>query len=144
MFLTTKTKKMKATELRIGNWVQFRHTETPVLITLADFVREYKEEHLEDYEPIPLTEEWLERFGFENGANKNYKSIKLPKTSIKDAYLFVNYVTDSRLPYARRGIALVDDFEEETEISIDIEIKHVHQLQNLYFAITGVELTKNK
>ena len=56
---------MKAQDLKIGNWVQFRHTETPVLITLGDFVREYKEEHLEDYEPIPLTEEWLVKFGFE-------------------------------------------------------------------------------
>lgn len=112
---------MKVQDLKIGNWVQFRHTETPVLITLGDFVREYKEEHLEDYEPIPLTEEWLERFGimqntwFEDGSYM----IKEDRGFGWEMYVR-NAVKTKRISFAY--------------------FKHVHQLQNLYFALTGQEL----
>ena len=109
---------MKANELRIGNWIQFRHTETPVRITLGDFVREYNDEHLEDYEPIPLTEEWLVRFGYVKSKELNY------------------FWEDNNLTiwFADSG------FYIESCIG-KLRIKHVHQLQNLYFALTGEELT---
>jgi hypothetical protein len=112
---------MKTTELRIGNWVQFRHTETPVLITLADFVREYKEEHLEDYEPIPLTEEWLERFKLYTGDNCFVKE----KFCVLCDGELKNY--DLRLTF-------------DSDQTIRIKLDYVHQLQNLYFALTGEEL----
>jgi hypothetical protein len=113
---------MKAQELRIGNWIQFRHTETPVRITLGDFVREYNNEHLEDYEPIPLTEEWLVKFGFEFDKGCSYwkSEIELTKDTMEE------YFT----AFDCRGFGLCEK-----------EIKHVHQLQNLYFALTGEELT---
>jgi hypothetical protein len=119
---------MKAQDLRIGNWVQFRHTETPVLITLADFVREYKDEHLEDYEPIPLTEEWLEWFGF-----------KLPAHSwIGDKFHLSEYGKGSKYPNG--GVWVVAMNKNNAIIS---EIQYVHQLQNLYFALTNTELELN-
>jgi hypothetical protein len=104
---------MKAQDLRIGNWVQFRHTETPVLITLADFVREYKDEHLEDYEPIPLTEEWLERFNW--NAPKDI-GVSFSLTTGEIHFVIGNYYK---------------------------KIQYVHQLQNLYFALTNTELELN-
>jgi hypothetical protein len=116
---------MKANELRIGNWVQFRHTEKPVRITLGDFVREYNDEHLEDYEPIPLTEEWLIKFGFDfDGYCSYWKSeIELTKDTMDEHFQSFNNV----------GSGLCQK-----------EIKYVHQLQNLYFALTGEELTIKK
>lgn len=122
---------MEAKELRIGNWVQFRHTETPVLITLADFVREYKEEHLEDYEPIPLTKEWLDKFNMFNGKE----------------YAYGNYP----LRMGNYAISDVSDiFDKGWSIGIEgsdgwmflVCVKYVHQLQNVIFALTGDVLTE--
>ena len=111
---------MKVTELRINNWIQFRHTETPVRITLGDFVREYNDEHLEDYEPIPLTEEWLLKFGFEySDLNGDSGLWKIPPFQIYGKYN--QFLYDYRL-----------------------DVNYVHQLQNLYFALTGEELNQNK
>jgi hypothetical protein len=120
---------MKAQDLRIGNWVQFRHTETPVLITLGDFVREYKEEHLEDYEPIPLTEEWLERLGFE-----------------KDEEYDEGGLVDYRMTLMKNSLEFVSFWNSEDLTGVNqpqtsVDVRHVHQLQNLYFALTGEELT---
>ena len=117
---------MKAQDLKIGNWVQFRHTETPVLITLGDFVREYKEEHLEDYEPIPLTEEWLERFGFEQ-----MKLYTGDKCFVKEKFCVL---CDGQLK--NYDLRLTFDSDQTIRIKLD----YVHQLQNLYFALTGEEL----
>ena len=77
--------------------------------------------------PIPLTEEWLVKFGFKiegkTWGNTNYS---------KDF----------------SGIWLQDRGElYKCTISNGnkhIEIRYVHQLQNLYFALTGEELNQNK
>jgi len=104
---------MKVTELRIGNWVRFKHTETPVRVTLGDFVKEYKDEHLDDYEPIPLTEEWLKRFEYE---------------------LIVFDITKGDIGFDFWLVPKWSDY------SVSVNIEHVHQLQNLYFALTGEEI----
>lgn len=127
---------MKVQDLKIGNWVQFRHTETPVLITLGDFVREYKEEHLEDYEPIPLTEEWLVKFGFEknefNSEKYGYGVEYVLETNGVDGFILV-YQDDFSIGILGR--------KEDFGISPNIDLfRNVHQLQNLYFALTGQEL----
>jgi hypothetical protein len=124
-----RRRAMKAQDLRIGNWVQFRHTETPVLITLADFVREYKEEHLEDYEPIPLTEDWLEKFGFELTYESKFRRCFDLDTSI--GFLSFNF---SKVIQEKDNVSIA---------SLNLKwasLKYVHQLQNLYFALTGKEL----
>ncbi len=121
---------MKANELRIGNYIQFRHTETPVKITLGDFVREYKNEHLEDYEPIPLTEDWLERFGFEQHHD--------------DCSNGVMYIKDIFSEQPKTWGAYPNEVGSGIVIKDSVKLEHVHQLQNLYFALTGEELNQNK
>ena len=120
-------KKMKATELRINNWVQFKHTETPVIITLGDFVREYKDEHLDDYEPIPLTEEWLKRLGFEikKGAWGTSAEIRIGRA---------RYVL-----YQNRNVWSINPTD-----GFRVDFKYIHTVQNHYFALTGQELNQNK
>ena len=120
---------MKASELRIGNYIQFRHTETPVKITLGDFVREYKNEHLEDYEPIPLTEEWLVKFGFEKVTDFQF--------SIDDSYLTLKVEDDNWDELCMDVFIMTLDMHKPFYITC---IEYVHQLQNLYFALTGTEL----
>ena len=85
----------------------------------------FRSEHLEDYEPIPLTEEWLERFGF-----SVRKSLGFEAYDLDDTYTI--YYNTTATPYG---------FELSFGVDFEIEIKHVHQLQNLYFALTGEELT---
>lgn len=126
---------MKANELRIGNLVNYGvnivpiksiHTES----VLKNEVRVYVElnEKLQNYclditeiEPIPLTEERLLKFGFElDIEDDGYQKGKY-KVSVSDegCLFFIN------IGYYPEEIA---------------EFKYVHQLQNLYFALTGGEL----
>lgn len=72
-----------------------------------------------EIDPIPLTEEILLKCGFE----------KAKVNTIINAYIsFSFYLTiyDDKLFYEWKGG--------------NIEVKHLHQLQNLYFALTGQEL----
>ena len=53
---------MKATELRIGNYIkQPNGVNTVFRISEGEDVNTFPEEEIE---PIPLSEEWLEKFGF--------------------------------------------------------------------------------
>jgi hypothetical protein len=121
---------MKAEELRLGNLVSNmnpRHNDSILIIeSIGDnhevnvFYRKYL---LSELEPIPLTEEWLLKFGF-----------KWKGLIAKGRYLTL---------FTPCGKALVfkDNYFIFSGVTIEIQIKYVHQLQNLYFALTGEELT---
>jgi len=114
---------MTANELRIGNLVDLGNRIAKVIEInhLACVVVDLEEtqDTIEDYDrtkPIPLTEEWLLKFGFK----RNGKKLTFWK---------IDLVEDEE------GIFSFD------ESRIYIDVKYVHQLQNLYFALTGEELT---
>jgi hypothetical protein len=71
------------------------------------------------YKPIPITEEWLLKFGFK----------KEPSYWINDSFEIKDYGDGS----FRYGINFF-------EYGIGECFKYVHQLQNLYFAINQTEL----
>lgn len=76
--------------------------------------------HLDKIKPIKLTKEWLLKFGFEH--NDDFYSIGL---------IHIWYgVESSDFNYGNKNAL----YSIKT-------IKHVNQLQNLYFALTGKELT---
>ena len=79
--------------------------------------------------PIPLTPEWLERCGLEY---KEPHYIKRPLSISK------NFYRDGSGSY--NGFVLRHKFEDCMQVLV---INYVHQLQNLYFALTGEELTIN-
>tara|TARA_R110001606_G_scaffold355365_1_gene506345 strand:- start:50 stop:382 length:333 start_codon:yes stop_codon:yes gene_type:complete len=107
---------MKANEFRLGNLVkcpegfgqvtQIQDREVLVVDEIGYTMEVIK--------PIPLTEEWLLKFGFKKFKNYNDFSHK-------------GIIIHGR----KRGFVL--------RKSVPV-IKHVHQLQNLYFALTGEEL----
>jgi len=107
---------MDANELRIGNYIKPIGDFPVWKVTSRDF--EYIENNTKDYEPIPLTEKWLINFGF-----------------VKQmGCMFTNKIT------IRNGIK--GKYQLRVSDGLDfVFIKHVHQLQNLYFALTGEELT---
>ena len=82
------------------------------------------ERGVEDYYPIPLTEEWMVRFGFKEWTGWYYLKLK----SLGDEFT---------LCYAPNEDLLMLNIGEKT---IKYENPKVHQLQNLVFALEGVEL----
>ena len=75
---------------------------------------------------IPLTEDWLLKFGFEKFLNQYKKITDVSKDTFKNIPFIILFL-DNQFQY--------DDLRLRTNI------KYVHQLQNLYFALTGEELT---
>ena len=114
---------MKASELRIGNLVNYGRVTSEVsrvdklfFYVEASETPTFSKDEGRGATPIPLTEEWLFKFGFE----RNGKKLTFWK---------IDLVEDEE------GIFSFD------EARIYIDVKYVHQLQNLYFALTGEELT---
>lgn len=115
-----------ASELRIGNYINGGGTLRKVIsIDLDGCISEPIDDTETDYskgvEPIPLTEEWLLKFGF--------KSDEIMFE--KDGFCIGWYKGD-KFHYLPTGNIMIRNKRE---------IKYVHQLQNLFFALHEQELT---
>lgn len=119
---------MNAKELRIGNLLIGKYGVAIIseLTFWKAHINNYNGNPLDtilDYseiKPIPLTEEWLLKFGF----IKNTGFYRHPKT-MWDYSLIDN------------ELELFSGWDGDT---YTVSCKYVHQLQNLYFALTGQEL----
>ena len=116
-----RTFVMKAEELRIGNWVydETRRSNVQIEDLSFDYVNgNFRPINIEETSPIPLTEQWLIDFGFENNDFGNFEktAVVIWFSSYSNCYVF--------------------RFGHQNEIPV----KSVHQLQNLYFALTGEDL----
>lgn len=133
---------MESKELRLGNIIK---SDTSKLlyweVTIDDMAYIFNKP--ENYSGVELTEDWLLRFGFEDKVLKyniendcyNFKTIEL-----SDAYGGVENPNPSQW-----DVFLKDYWEDGNEKMSSIvmllsEIHYVHQLQNLYFALTNQEL----
>lgn len=107
---------METTELRIGNYFQWKSIASMGRgidrITHGQQIMDY----ISFKEGVPLTEDWLLKFGFEKEENGYYKSNR--------HHIVVN---ETGFYYRVPGTTLT-------------RIDFIHQLQNLYFALTGTEL----
>ncbi|WP_185246654.1 hypothetical protein [Chryseobacterium bernardetii] len=138
-------------ELRIGNLVTINNSKAwpdlkdiPLtVIELSTELDEYEKElfpkskgtitlkgDIETYNqftqfvsPIELTEQWLIKFGFED------KYLTIDKKISSD-------FTMSLIPDKEDGYY----FMPHAILKWGVDLKYVHQLQNLYFALTGEEL----
>lgn len=120
---------MKANELRIGNWVYIpQHKENKQIGAIYENGRfmtkdfQHSFSSIECASPIPLSEEWLLKFGFEK----------------KENGVFINNIAISN---THGWFTYNASFYEYDNL---IDIDHVHQLQNLYFSLIGEELTINE
>jgi hypothetical protein len=133
---------MKTNELRIGNLVMHYNDLCTVIGYYENIFRaknvnktEFKS-NVFNLQPIPLTEEWLLKFGFEKG-NHNWFRLYFNSDNLDDSDCFT-YNIDSKM------LCLESFYDGEKKGSIQLLSlgeKHVHQLQNLYFALTNEELT---
>lgn len=126
---------MKVEELRIGNLLRDKVTKTElrvIKLTEQDIVTYVIDRSMFPLldgwgaEPIPLTEEWKLKFGFEKTEWDNFNSYRL--------MIGNNDYT----------IVLYSDGNCEVGDIITCKIEYVHQLQNLYFALKGEELKKQE
>ena len=124
---------MKAQELRIGNYVKLflNHEDYDVIQIKIDDLY-YINQKNGIYEPIPLTEEWLEKFGF---SSKDYK-----KGYIGIDHKAGGMITDFVLTYPYHIGEHQKYFIWEHSKWKYNTLEYVHQLQNLFFTLTGEEL----
>ena len=124
---------MKANELRINNLISHNGLICTVEIINGElneiyFLGKdfYYSDKTENLDVIPLTDEWLLKFGFEKESNKSYSTgeeivysvyrlDELTYNSIQKNWWFNGVLSNQPI--------------------------YVHQLQNLYYALTGEELT---
>ena len=116
---------MKASELRIGNYLALPTRGEDVVIVEEIFANDFvvcdassNEWPITDYAPIPLTEEWLLKLGFEFSHHGEISNDNFIIEKYHDGYHYTG----------GEGVAF------------GTPIVYVHQLQNLYFALTGEEL----
>jgi hypothetical protein len=146
---------MKPQELRIGNYVYYEHTTHIVSgvhgnkvyswwVKDGEPVIEYEAKDISgtqvenpymdvvsQYEPIPLTEEILLKCGFEH-SNKG----------LNYGIFFVKDIDESDEFYLRPSFegGFYWGFNNHNELKDVKNILYLHQLQNLYFTLTGEEL----
>ena len=106
---------MKANEIRLGNNVY--DTLGKVKQIDLEAITYISKEPLNQVQPITLTDKWLLKFGFEK--------------------YFVNWYRVNNFYIRKIG----DEFETEIGECLYKTIDYVHQLQNIYFAVTNEELT---
>lgn len=142
---------ISAQELRIGNWVkweeqfygdsdyfQIAYVGTTIGLDISKWNGEGTTQRfqnnpifsqdIKELFPIELTEEWLLNLGWKKREKKNY------------TYAWYDYVNGC--------FHIVETIKEKKFMWHEgfhcVEIKHVHQLQNLYFALCGKELELKK
>ena len=120
---------MKARELRIGNYVTVehpRHGEKFIeveSVTNDTINMEFRPYYLGELQPIPLTEEWLLKFGFEK-----------VKSRYEEAETFDYVLQPLYFDMANTSVKINGVYQK-----INYP-EYVHQLQNLYYSLTGEEL----
>jgi len=128
---------MKASELRIGNLIKGKSPEKKVYeepVELNEYYFLLFLNNMMDVEPIPLTEEWLLKFGFDK--------VGIALTSIAIAPL--NLPCTFNLPNTPFSFCQGKLILTTGTGDFCVNIEYVHQLQNLYFVLTGEELKQQK
>ena len=119
---------INAKELRIGNLVEYKITDKlderkewwEVSEIDADDIHWLSKvmPEDEDFRAIPITEEWLFKLGFIND-----KVLEFYRNDFTDSTIIIDYNFICLLGYSH------------------VKLNYVHELQNLYFALTQRELT---
>ena len=130
---------MNANELRRNNLISFKNEIVKVSsifndndIEIENSINNYIVLNVKITKPIPLTDEIILKCGFIKDTNGtlwlDLTTHYIELVSSNDGYF---YPIIAKLPEVSSEI--------EQRVSIN-RIKHVHELQNLYFALTGKEL----
>jgi hypothetical protein len=116
---------MKASELRIGNY----YSDLSGVCTLkqSDFLNL----DIEKIEPVLLTEQWLLDFGFKKRKNRYFF----------DDWIIVQ-IEDGNWDNPSLDFFIKRDFHKKKRYVTCVQ--YVHELQNLFYPVSGKELTIKK
>jgi len=115
-----------AKELRIGNlvWTKSKPTSINQNNEVLTIVCMVMVEDCDEYTAIPLTEDWLVKFGFD-------------KRISGAEWHFAKRIQGSKEFILNMDFVLCD-------IDLHVKVIHVHQLQNLFHILCGEDLTLNE
>ena len=114
---------MKATELRIGNYVEIdQYPNDRVIIKIEDGTHIDQAIKL-NASPILVTDEWFDKWGFH-----------------KDGEYWCMSICDNKFSFRYSP----NPKDDGIKYPISFDIEYVHQLQNLWFALLHYEITDTK
>lgn len=124
-------------DFRIGNLINYRIVDKMderqewLEVSEIDYddlrIFGIKDKMNNDYQPIPLTEYWIKKLGFFcYGKKRNWFDIDISK----GYEMSIN--TDGKISIGQNG--------NWTSLNFINKIEYVHQLQNIYHALTGSDL----
>lgn len=126
-----KKQAIRPEELRIGNLISSKVNQRPELKVLQLFGDSFQADWgtgrggymYESCEGIPLSPEWMERLGFRN--EQLFEAARCWRLD----YFALGYHAEHPTELYLHGYRL------DSQV-----VRYVHQLQNLYFSLTGEEL----
>jgi hypothetical protein len=135
---------IKDEEIRVGNWLVYEGYKGKKFVKVTDIFNgginmindnyEVSPEYdLAQLQPIPLTPEILEKCGFVQNLLTAFR--------LTIAYLTNLYLHNDEGDKYNTAIECMDG--DAAFMYLPSEIKYLHQLQNLYFALTNQELQIN-
>jgi hypothetical protein len=128
---------LKETDIRIGNFLLHKDSEYVVKVdgilkncwisAIAIYGDYFCTHPIEGFDPIELTEEWINKLGFKQCDNFE-----------REYYLAIE---DNQ-----RHCAIIDHYENDYLFKCwywqaGVYVKHVHQVQNIVFSLDNKELT---
>lgn len=126
---------MKASDLMIGNY--FNSNGNIDVVTPNEIEALFESENREWIKPIPLTEEWLVKFGFEWQPKKETYRIEynIKKHGVKKgkAISIHAFKDEDVWVITLFEVVFIDDVTPTV-------LKYLHELQNLYYCLTGEQL----
>ncbi len=133
---------MKSSELGLGNLVWNSTQKIAVPVNLKIINEQHGLESLlaqgiftkDDslWEPVPITEKWLEKLGFIKEAAGEYYI---------DAFSKGHPSARFEIEFRNKGVLLKSRYQQSNDDLKMRHIKYIHQLQNLFHSLVGEELT---
>jgi len=120
---------MKANELRLGNHINYEFkkdsgNKKEIPVTIQD-IKYIETQSMFYYTPIVLTEEWMLNLGFSSSI--------LTEEKEGNTKIYFNIINIYQINENLNEFMFFSD-------NADVKIKYLHELQNLYFALTREEL----
>jgi hypothetical protein len=142
---------IEATELRIGNKIKWLHEEDESIVVVNSATIntiDYGNKHPEAeefarglwYEPIELTYEVLQQFGFQQDG---FRQVSFDIAQGKFDYRQLTIDLNQGLIYIRQGITTEPRHKDDLIVVWNRDYTpnyYLHQLQNLYYTFTQKEL----
>jgi len=123
---------MKAKNFRIGNLLYNTEGKVDkVNMEALKYLLEYGDTKMCQAKPIPLTKEWLDKFGFDD-------------SEYKEGYTGVEFRTNLIMDFVLTKPNFMGEWQNYYTYDLGqhrfVGVHYVHELQNLFFAITTTEL----